>query len=301
MHLFQNNKTKLMALKEKPFKLEKDLQKVVEVNLKQLFGYTLIKSEFTLKKSRIDTLAFDEEARSFVFIEYKRGQNYSVVDQGFSYLSLMLEYKANCIVEYNESQKGNLKRSDVDWSQSRVVFVSPAFTDFQRQSANFRDLPIELVEIKQFENGILSVSPLIKSATAPSIKEAQGKAPERIENVVREIKVYTELDHIQRKSEAVRDLYETFRETILEMDPDIEIVPKKKYIAFKKTGNVVDIHVMQKGLKIWINLPKGKLKDPQQLTEDVSSKGHWGNGDYQLTVENLRHFEYIISLIKQAL
>ena len=85
----------------------------------------------------------------------------------------MLEYKADFIVEYNENQKGNLKRSDVDWSQSKIIFVSPSFTDFQKQSSNFKDLAIELWEIKQFENEIIVVNPIKKSKSAPSIKQVQ--------------------------------------------------------------------------------------------------------------------------------
>src|SRR5690606_26022941 len=106
-----------------------------------------IKSEFTIKNNRIDTLAFDPESQAFVIIEYKRERNYSVIDQGVSYLNLMLDYKADFIVEYNESQSKQLKRQDVDWSQSRIIFVSPSFTDFQKQSTNFKDLGIELWEI----------------------------------------------------------------------------------------------------------------------------------------------------------
>ena len=68
-----------------------------------------IRSEFSIKNSRIDTLAFDPETQAFVIIEYKRQQNSSVVDQGISYLNLMLEYKADFIVEYNEKQKSHLK------------------------------------------------------------------------------------------------------------------------------------------------------------------------------------------------
>ena len=69
MRLFQQNKNQLNSLKEKPFKLEKDIQKIVENNLEQVSGYQLTKSEFTIKNNRIDTLAFDEENRSFVILE----------------------------------------------------------------------------------------------------------------------------------------------------------------------------------------------------------------------------------------
>ena len=45
-------------------------------------------------------------------------KNSSVIDQGFTYLGLMLENKADFMVEYNEQLKRNLKRDDVDWSQT---------------------------------------------------------------------------------------------------------------------------------------------------------------------------------------
>lgn len=301
MRLFQQNKNQLNSLKEKPFKLEKEIQKIVENNLEQVSGYQLIKSEFTIKNNRIDTLAFDEENRSFVILEYKRDRNYSVVDQGVSYLNLMLEYKADFIVEYNESQKNNLKRNEVDWSQSKVIFVAPSFTDFQRQSSNFKDLPIELWEIKRFENEIIVINPVKKSQSAPSIKQVQTKEASTIGKVVEEIKVYTEEDHLAGKSEEIIELYETYKHAILNLATDIELFPKKLYIAFKKDKNLADIHVQQKGLKIWINMHKGDLDDPKNITNDVSRKGHWGNGDYEVTVSDTQNLEYIMSLIKQVI
>ncbi|PTT40529.1 hypothetical protein DBR28_05685, partial [Chryseobacterium sp. HMWF028] len=243
MQLFKNNKQALSTLREIPFKLEKDIQKLFEQNLELITNLKLIKSEFTIKSNRIDTLAFDEESNAFVIIEYKRNQNYSVVDQGVSYLNLMLEYKADFIVEYNETQKRNLKRNDVDWSQSKIIFVSPSFTDFQKQSSNFKDLAIELWEIKQFENEIVVINPIKKSKSAPSIKQVQQNDNSEISKVVKEIKVYTEEDHLQGKSDDIKELYDSFKNGILNLSPDIEIDPKKLYIAFKKQKNIVDFHI----------------------------------------------------------
>ncbi len=144
MQIFKNNKQSLSTLKEIPFKLERDIQNLFEQNLELVSSLKLVKSEFSIQSRRIDTLAFDPESNAFVIIEYKRSQNYSVVDQGVSYLNMMLEYRADFIVEYNEVHGASLKRTEVDWSQSRIMFVSPSFTDFQKQSTNFKDLGIEL-------------------------------------------------------------------------------------------------------------------------------------------------------------
>lgn len=70
MQIFKNNKQALSALREMPFKLERDIQNLFEQNLEMLTSLKLVKSEFTIKQSRIDTLAFDPESKAFVIIEF---------------------------------------------------------------------------------------------------------------------------------------------------------------------------------------------------------------------------------------
>jgi len=300
MKIFTSKKGQLSQLKQQKFKLEKDIQRLFEENLTLLSGYIFIRSEFSIKNSRIDTLAFDPETQAFVIIEYKRQQNSSVVDQGISYLNLMLEYKADFIVEYNEKQKFPLKRNDVDWSQSKVIFVSPAFNDFQIQATNFKDLPIELWEVNRFDNDIITLNIINKSKSAPNIKAVSIEKNKEF-STLKEIKVYQESDHLSDKSDFIQELYEDFKQGILNLDPDIEINTRKLYIAFKKDRNIADIRIQQKNLKIWINLPYGELDDPKNLAKNVSNTGHWGNGDYEITIESTQYLEYIMSLIKQAI
>ena len=302
MYIYNKNKNALTILKEIPFKLEKEIQSIFESNLQAVLNLQLVKSEFTIKNNRIDTLAFDPESNSFVIIEYKRSQNYSVIDQGVSYLNLMLEYKADFIVEYNENQKGNLKRSDVDWSQSKIIFVSPSFTDFQKQSSNFKDLAIELWEVKQFDNDIIVVNPIKKSKSAPSIKQVQQSQDSDLSKITKEIKVYTEDEHLEGKSDEIKELYEIYKQAILNLASDLEIKPKKMEIGVTKNGKIFsDIVILKSGLKIFINLKKDTLDDPKKLMRDVSSIGHWGNGDYEVIANDTKNLEYLMSLIKQAI
>jgi predicted transport protein len=212
----------------------------------------------------------------------------------------MLENKADFIVEYNESLKRQLQRNEVDWSQTRVVFVSTSFTENQKLATNFKDIAIELWEVKRYENELIIISPIKKSASAESVKPItlQNKELQAVQN---EIKVYTEEDHLARKTDEIIELYESFKQAILALSDNIDVQAKKDYIAFKKDKNIADICVQQKKLKIWINLKKGILDDPKQLTRDVSETGHWGNGDYELTVTDTNNLEYIMSLIKQSL
>jgi RecB family endonuclease NucS len=124
MPVFKINNSKLSEVKNVSFPLEKELQDITEKNLDNIFNLEFVSSEFRLNNFRIDTVAFDREIKSFVIIEYKKDRNSSVIDQGYSYLSLMLNNKADFILEYNEKMEHSLKKKDVDWSQSKVLFIA---------------------------------------------------------------------------------------------------------------------------------------------------------------------------------
>jgi predicted transport protein len=301
MALFKSTASKLDVIKESPFKLEREIQRLFENNLPQIMGLELVKSEFIIKNKRIDTLGYDSQSKAFVIIEYKRDKNSSVIDQGFTYLNLMLQNKADFVLEYNESLKKSILRGDVDWSQTRVAFVSPGFTENQREATNFKDIAIELWEVKQYENGIVSINQIKKSNAAESIKAITDKNKD-LQEISKEIKVYTEDDHLNGKPDETIELYEKFKAAILDLSADIEVKPQKFYIAFKKGSNITDIEIQKNGIKISINMKAGKLDDPKHLMRDVSIlKGHSLNGDYEHKVENDKDLEYIMSLVKQAI
>ncbi|KGN82374.1 hypothetical protein HW49_01895 [Porphyromonadaceae bacterium COT-184 OH4590] len=301
MKIYHKTKNILSDLKEIPFKLERDIQRLLEENLEQVTGLELVKSEFSIQEQRIDTLAFDAESKSFVIIEYKRSHNYSVFDQGVGYLRTLLQYKADFVLEYNENLGKSLKKDKVDWSQSKVVFVSPAFNSHQKKAVDFKDLNIELWEIKQFEGDIVTLNRLKKSASAPSVKLSAQKENSQFQEITKELKTYTEEDFLKGKPDEMLELYEEVKQAICNLSPEIEVVPQKHYVAFRiGKRNISDIEIQRSGLKLFINKKIGELDDPKKLMTDVSKKGHLGNGDYQVKITDLKNIEYLMSLVKQA-
>ena len=300
MKIYTLNNTKLNEVDEKLFKLEREIQQLFEDNLDNVMGLTLVRSEFTIKNKRIDTLAYDKQTNAFIIIEYKRDKNISVIDQGFTYLSLMLENKADFIVEYNEQLKQNLQRTDVDWTQTRVAFVSPSFTENQIQATNFKDIAIELWEVKRYENNTIVINEVKKSRSAESIKPITQQNKE-LKRVTDEIVVYTEDDLLVAGSDETRELYYKFKDGILNLADDIQVIANKRYIAFRKNRNIVCMNIQKKQIRMWIGAKWGALDDAKSLAIDVSSTGHWGTGDYEVNVTNDKDLEYIMSLIKQVL
>ncbi|MBT5215310.1 hypothetical protein HOM13_01095 [Candidatus Woesearchaeota archaeon] len=299
MEIYLNKKQELSSVRTKPFRLEKDIQNLVESNLQTLFKLDLVKSEFSINNYRLDSLCFDIESKSFVIIEYKKDKNYSVIDQGFSYLSTVLENKGDLIIEYQEKFGKRVRKDSIDWSQIRIVFISPSFSQYQKDSINFKDLPIELYEIQQYENDLVTLNKIQSKSSSTSINDLSDGGV--IGKVKREIKVYTEESITNYGSDFTKELYSQYKNKIMELGDDINVKFTQRYIGFKRgKKNFTDITVSKDFIKIWLNQKKGKIDDSKNLCRDVSNIGHWGNGDYELRVTDNKDFEYILSLIRQS-
>jgi len=256
MDLYKLNNSKLEQLESEPFKLERDIQTLIEDNCREIFNLKFVKTEFTIQKYRIDSLCFDEESNSFVIIEYKKTHSYSVIDQGFSYLSTMLNNKADFVLEFNESTGDKLKRDEVDWSQSRVIFVSPSFNSYQKDSVNFRDMPFELWEIKQYQNGLIGLNQ-ISSNSKESVKTIEKGQQE----VLKEVNVLDESEVLQNTSEDTKELYEGIKNAVSGWE-DVNFKVTPNYIAILK-GNKV---------KIYLNIQKSQIKIHLMRRVDYNGK-----------------------------
>jgi predicted transport protein len=301
VRIFDTRGSKLSEVAEDQFLLEEDMQKLTESNLQQIFGLDLVRSEFELQGLRIDTLAFDRDSKGFVIIEYKKDRNISVVDQGMAYLNLMLNNKADFILEYNDRSVGSniLKRADTDWSQSRVLFVAPEFTKYQQYAIGFKDFGIQLWEIRKYKNGIVTFNEVKSPAKKESITTiARSNAVAR--RVSEEIKVYTEDDHLSAVDDKIKELYMDLKLAILGIGKDIEIRPKKLYIAFRRRQGFVGLVFLKSKLKVYLNIDFSDIQDPLKKARDVREVGHYSHGNTEVTIMEPGEIPYMLTLIKQA-
>ena len=120
--------------------------------------------------------------------------------------------------------------------------------------------------------------------------------------VAEKIKEYSEENLLKGKSDDVVELYESYKNAILNLNTEIEVKPQKWYISFKKANShICALEIQKNGIKLTINVAKGHLEDSKQLTRDISTVGHFGNGDYELKISDTKYLEYIMSLVKQAI
>jgi hypothetical protein len=304
MDLYRLTKDKKLELIElTKFDLEKDIQSLIEKHTQDLFNLQFVTSEFSVGGYRVDTLCFNEETNSFVIIEYKNTNSYSVIDQGYTYLSTMLNNKSDFVLEYNEVTDKNLKRDQIDWSQSRVIFASPSFTQFQRDSVNFKDIPFELWEVKKYSDDLIG----LKQLTNTSRQSVKGFEKSK-DKVLEVVKVIDEESVLEKIPENIKNLYKELQEG-MSMWNDISYKSVNNYISVLR-GKKVKIYItpQKKQLKIEMvrrtdfkgnvqSVPvKFTLDDPKNLF-NLNIRDH--QETYTLNIDNNKDLDYILLMMKQ--
>jgi len=312
MKLFKLNKTNLNEVEQIPFKLEKDIQSLVEVNVESVFNLKFIQSELSVDKYRIDTLCFDEENNSFVIIEYKKGKSYSVIDQGYTYLQLLLNNKSDFLLVLSQYFNKVLRMEDVDWSQSRIIFVSPSFNSYQKDSVNFKGLPFELWEIKRYSNDTVVLNEH-RSNSKESIETLNPTTNSTISQVSKEVKVYMEDEHTSKMNNTILESWTELKEELLELG-GVEFIPKRHYIGlnfegtnvcyinFRKSHILIDIL----GGTIYPDKSKSRnfltLEDHKNITSKRSRILNSGGNQisYRIKFDSNSDIDYVMLLIKQS-
>lgn len=300
MPIYKIDNDYLKPIKQIKFKNEKELQQLTEKNLEELFGLKFIASEFQVDNLRIDTLAYNEDTNSFVIIEYKNNRNYSVIDQGYSYLSLLLNNKADFVLKYNLVCNTSLSKEDIDFSQTNIMFISPSYTKYQLRSVEFSDISFELWKVVKYSNRTILFDKVNNTDTQASIKQITKKNSKK-DKVNKEIKKYTEEDTLRNKPDNIRVMYDNLKELILSNYDDIEINHWKQYFVFKVNNKIIaSVSVFVKSLKTYINVKETQINDPENKVRNVTNIGHYGVGNYEYIIVSDDDLYYFNKLFKQS-
>ncbi|HZK81077.1 MAG TPA: DUF262 and DUF1524 domain-containing protein [Humisphaera sp.] len=110
---------------------------------------------------------------------------------------------------------------------------------------------------------------------------------------------YTIDDHQHLLSSNMRPIYESFRKSVLALDPCVSEEFLKKYVAYKAETNFVDIYPQSKKLMLVLNLPFSDINDPKKRCTDIT--GSRLNGHVQTGIRSLAEIPYVIGLVRQSL
>jgi predicted transport protein len=294
MALFKIKNKKAYKILPTKLEYERNLQHLFEENLEELLNIVFLASEYpTSFGGRIDTLGIDKNG-SPVIIEYKKSQNGNIINQGLSYLRWLLDHKADFEV-LCKKKSINIK---IDWNSPRVICIAESFNKFDLDTVALLPIKIELLRYKFYSGEIL----FLEHETYPEIKLSTKflKSKKQKEVLPRQ---YSIEDHLKKANKEIRQIFNILREKITSLDKNILEEPKAKYIAYKLSTNFVDVVVLRNSLKIFLNVKSGQLKNSFDIARDLTKPkpiGHWGNGDYEIKLQNKENIDKVFELIKQS-
>jgi predicted transport protein len=305
MPLFTVSKTTLQPVSQSKFASEKTLQQLVEKNLDAVFKCRLIASEFSTgaeHAGRIDTLGLSEDHNP-VIIEYKNVESSDLINQSLFYLSWIHDHRGDFEIA---AQKALGTKVEIDWSDVRVLCIAPNYRKYDLHAVRMMGANIELWTYRLFANNVLYLEEIFqKSDSGIGPAPAQGKNPimvaaGRKAAATRAAGAYTLEQHLDGKPDSMRLLAVSVSDFITSLDPAIEVSPKKFYVAYKTSQNIVCMEVKQQRVLLYLKLDPKTTRGPKRISRDVTDVGHYGTGDLEFSLRDSADLEEAKPFIQMA-
>lgn len=303
MPLFGIHDGALASVEQTNFATEKQLQRLVEANLRVIFNCRLIASEFmtgTQHSGRIDTLALSEDNNP-VIIEYKKVESSELINQSLFYLAWLSDHRGDFELAVQKALGSNV---EVDWSDMRVICIAPNYRKYDLHAVQVMGANIELWSYRLFSNDCLYLEEVFQKSYAPSsapsgkdpIMVAAGKKAAQ----TRMTATYTLEEHFQGKPTNIKELALAVDDFITGLDSSIEQVPKKFYVAYRISQNIVCMELQRRKILLYLKLDPKDFERLPEIARDVTTIGHYGTGDFEVSLSNGDDLEVAKPYIEKA-
>ncbi|MDI6403130.1 DUF5655 domain-containing protein [Balneolaceae bacterium ANBcel3] len=307
MPLFKISEQKLSSVEQSNFATEKELQELIERNLEAVFNCRFVASEFptgSVHSGRIDTLALSEDLNP-VIIEYKKVESSELINQSLYYLSWINDHRGDYEIAVQKALGNNI---EIDWSDVRVICIAPNYKKYDLHAVQVMGANIELWSYRLFNNGSIYFEEVRQksfSTTTSAKANSNDKNPVMVEAgrkaaLTRASATYTYDQHIENKPEKIKELAQLIQEFMMGLDPSIEEIPKKYYVAYRISQNIACVELQKKRLILYLKLNPADFDSLPEIARDVTKIGHYGTGDLEFTIRSEKDFEIAKSYIEKA-
>lgn len=302
MPIFDITAENAVAISQTNFKNEKELHALVEKNMGAFFNCRFVASEFPTgaqHAGRIDTLGLSEDDNP-VIIEYKKVESFDLINQSLFYLSWIQDHKGDFEIAIQKVLGSKVK---VDWSDIRVICIAPNYRKYDLHAVQVIGANIELWRYRLYGNSTIHFEEVFRQSLPDSA--SSGKDPVMIAAGKKAARTraeghYTLEEHFQGRVKSISELALAIHDYILGIDSSIEATPKKFYIAYKVSQNIVCMEVRKNNILLYLKLSPADVKPAPDNYRNMSKIGHYGTGDVELSVKTEVQFESAKKFIEMA-
>lgn len=291
--LNENNKLKKISLKN--FENERQLQRLCEANLEELFQVRFIATEFPIGdgySGRLDTIGLDYEGNP-VIIEYKLEKNSSIISQSLFYMDWLVNHRGDFEIAV-KNKLGNDTR--ISWNNPKMVLVAQEYNKYDKYAVNQIPYDIYLYKYLYYNNGELYLENI-------NVQENRRHSVEINNNTIANPDRYVQREydishHLEEVSEKTKSLYEELDEKVMEINDQIERRIRKYYVGYRTTKNFLEVHFQKNSLQIYV-LVEGNYGDIENRFESVPESYQWAVNK-RMTINNHEDIEYAMNIINKS-
>ncbi|MEU9290273.1 DUF5655 domain-containing protein [Streptomyces sp. NPDC048275] len=268
---------------------EADVQGIVEGDMEKLLGVRFLASEYStgpVHGGRIDSLGLDENGAPVV-VEYKRGVDSGVINQGLFYLGWLMDHRAE-FQHLVRDRLGVTTAAQVLWSAPRLICVAGDFTRYDVHAVREHRRSIDLVRYRFFGKDLLGLETVASvTGRTPAAKRVRRRA--------------AGLPPVRGQGEALAELAEAVDDVLLGLGDGVSRVQRKQYRAYQRLRNFACVCPPQKTkLLVYLKADPRDVDLVPGFTRDVTELGHHGTGDLEVQLRSERDVERAADLFRAS-
>jgi predicted transport protein len=267
--------------------VEADVQDLVEANMEEMLGVTFLASEYVIDcvdGGRIDSLGLDENGAP-VIVEYKRGTDAGVINQGLYYMAWLTNHK-DAFRNLVRDRLGVTAASQILWSAPRLICVAGDFTRYDAHAVREHRRSIDLVRYRYFGSDHFGLE-TVASVTGHSagakrvLRRAAGAPP------------------AGKQGGAMAELAQAVDEALVGLGDGVTRVQRKQYCAYRRLRNFASVcPPQQTKILVYLKADPNEVDLVPGFTRDVTGLGHHGTGDLELQLRTERDLERAGDLLR---
>ncbi|MBC9715700.1 DUF91 domain-containing protein [Streptomyces sp. TRM66268-LWL] len=260
--------------------VEADVQDLVEAHMEAMLGVTFLASEYVIDcvdGGRIDSLGLDENGAP-VIVEYKRGTDAGVINQGLFYMAWLMSHK-DTFRSLVRDRLGGTAASQILWSAPRLICVAGDFTRYDAHAVREHRRSIDLVRYRYFGSDHFGLE-TVASVAGHSVetKRVRRRAPGA--------------QPVRRQGGAMAELAAAVDEVLVGLGDGVTRVQRKQYRAYQRLRNFAClIPSQQTKVLVYLKADPTTVDLVPDFTRDVTGLGHHGTGDLEVQLRSERDLE----------
>lgn len=269
--------------------VEADVQGLVEVHMETLLGVRFLASEYgtgSVHGGRIDSLGLDENG-SPVIVEYKRGTDAGVINQGLFYLAWLMDHRRE-FEHLVRSRLGATTAPQILWSGPRLICIAGDYTRYDVHAVREHRRSIDLVRYRLFGSDLLGLETVASvSGGVPVARRARRQSVAQAASDV--------------QGAAMAELATAVDEALLGLGDGVNRVERKTYRAYQRLRNFACVCPPQKTkLLVYLKVDPADIGLVPGFTRDVRGLGHHGTGDLEVQLRTPRDVERARDLFRAS-